>query len=522
MSTGRSWADPSGRADRATRRSAEIGRAVADLRPLLRFRTSGLRGAGRRAAGLALALLVLLTVAASWLPAYLPASLRRMEVMSLLPSAMLGVVVVAGISAAASGGGRELVPRDEAVAFPVSPTTDHLGALLLAPLNIAWLLQAWTLLGATAYVAGPRPGLVLSQLLVLAWLAAATALAQVAGWALEWVRRGPHGVPRIRVLTTLGVLAGSVLVVSGRLLPLLQASPTTEVTVASLQAAGGVTVRYGLVLAGVLLLGLTTVAAGAALAHAVARRPARDEHRLETSAYAARPAPASDLAALVRLDRAGVWRSVSLRRGLLVLAVLPGLVAIGGGLAWDMLAVLPGLVASGGALLFGVNAWCLDGGGALWRDSLPVRPRVAFAARALVLVEVVLVASAGTIALASLRAGAPSVAELSAVAAAAVVVAVQVVSASLRWSVRRPFPVDLRSARATPAPPLVMVGYSARLALSTTLVGLVFAGLGRLSWEWPVLVATPMLLLSLWRLARTGRRWADPGVRSRVVTAVAA
>ena len=46
-------------------------------------------------------------------------------------------VVIGVVSAAASGGGRELVPRDQAVAFPVSPTTDHLGALLMAPLNIA-------------------------------------------------------------------------------------------------------------------------------------------------------------------------------------------------------------------------------------------------------------------------------------------------------------------------------------------------------------------------------------------------
>ena len=44
----------------------------------------------------------------------------------------------------------------------------------------------------------------------------------------------------------------------------------------------------------------------------------------------------------------------------------------------------------------------------------------------------------------------------------------------MRWSVRHPYAVDLRSARATPAPPVVMVGYSARLALTTTLTGLVF------------------------------------------------
>ena len=38
----------------------------------------------------------------------------------------------------------------------------------------------------------------------------------------------------------------------------------------------------------------------------------------------------------------------------------------------------------------------------------------------------------------------------------------------MRWSAQRPYPVDMRSARATPAPPGVMVGYSTRLALSTS------------------------------------------------------
>ena len=78
----------------------------------------------------------------------------------------------------ASGGGRELLARDPAQIHPVSPTTDHLGALLLAPLNIAWLLQAWMLLGVTAYALGTG-SLAPAQIVVLLWLAAATALAQV-------------------------------------------------------------------------------------------------------------------------------------------------------------------------------------------------------------------------------------------------------------------------------------------------------------------------------------------------------
>ena len=519
MSTASSWTDAT---EPRAGRLAEALRAAADVRALLAFRSAGLRGRARRLALVGLATVLTLTVLAGWLPAYLPDTARRTDVLSLLPSAMVGILVIAIVSAAASGGGRELVPRDQAVAYPVSTTTDHLGALLMAPLNIAWLLQAWSLLGATAYVAGAGWGLLLTQLLVLVWMVTATALAQVVGWVLEWVRRGPHGTWAARGLMVAAGLTGAYLVASDQLVPLLQRSPTLEVAVAALQGREGITSSYVETLLVLLVVTAGAVAAGAGVAGAVSRRPARDELRLESSTHHPRPHPASDLVAMLRTDRVGIWRSVPLRRGLMVLAVMPGLVAIAGGLQWEMLPILPGLVASGGALLFGVNAWCLDGRGALWRDSLPVEPGLVFLSRVLVLVEVLIVASFATVVLASLRAGLPDVDELVAVTAAALVVVLQVVSASLRWSVRRPFGVDLRSARATPAPPLVMVGYSARLALSTTLVGLVFSVLVRVSWEWSAAVAVPFLLLSTWRLVRTANAWGVPEVRSRVVATVAA
>jgi hypothetical protein len=212
-----------------------------------------------------------------------------------------------------------------------------------------------------------------------------------------------------------------------------------------------------------------------------------------------------------------------MRRGILVLALGPGLVALANAMPWSQVLVLPGLVASGGVLLYGVNAWSLDGRGLLWRESLPVAPSAVFAARALVMAEWLLAASAVTIVLASLRSGAPTGPEVAALLCTWGVVILQVVAVAMSWSGRRPFAVDLRSARATPAPPAVMVGYSARLAVSTTLTALVFTGLASLPVWWlsPVM-AVPFVAWSTARLLRARRRWLAADSRAAVVVAVVA
>jgi hypothetical protein len=502
----------------------ELDRSLDDLRAVLRFRGSSLDTRARRRLGTGMAVVLLLTLAAITVPAYLRDSLHERNVgdfLPILPSLYLGFLFLTILTASASGGGRELVPRDQAVAFPVSTTTDHFGALLMAPLNVAWLMQAWGLLALTAYVLGPAH-LWASMLPVLVWLALATALAQVAGWLLEWVRRGPHGIWIARGITAafFGLVGG--LIASHRLTDVLDRSPTVRILLAAAWGAGGDWWPWARFLLEAVLATAVVVLLGALPARWALHRSQREELRLESGVQTARPRPRSDLVAMLRIDRSAIWRSVPLRRGLLVLAFMPGLVAFSGHLEWRMIVILPGLVVSGGALLFGVNTWCLDGRGALWRDSLPASPNLAFVSRVIVLYEVLLVSAALTIVLAALRAGTPTVGEVVALACATLVVAAQVVRASMTWSVRRPFAVDLRSARATPAPPVVMVGYSARLALSTTVTGMVFSGLAMLpDWRFTVLLAVTMLLWSSYRLARTASAWTDPLVRSRIVATVA-
>lgn len=493
-------------------------RPVRDVGHLLRFRTASVRHRARF--WWAVLVMVAITAAVAVVPAYVPATdNERLEIAVLLPTAMAGILAIAAVSAVASGGGRELVSRPHAVAFPISPTTDHLGALLLAPLNISWLIQAWVLLGATSYAVGGEQ-LVAAQVVMVLWLLVATAVAQLIAWTVEAVRRLPRGIVLIRVVTGALVAAVVAVQVSGRLTDVLDQIPTRLLVVA---AVSGPSSGWAVVVSIQAVTFVATVALGALPAQLAARRLPHDELRAEADTRMPRALPVSDLAALLRMDRASVWRAVPMRRGMAVLAVGPGLVALLGDLPWETVTILPGLVVSGGALLFGVNAWCLDGRGQLWRDNLPVAPGLVFNARALVLAEFLGFASLITILLASLRAGVPTASELTAILCTLVVVTVQVVGASMRWSDQRPFAVDLRSARATPAPPIVMVGYSARLALSTTITGLLFSGLARVPDPTvSLLVAVPCLAWSTARLLRTRRRWIDPVARARVVTTVSA
>jgi hypothetical protein len=472
---------------RRTGHLAAARRAVQDVGILFRFRKQAVR---RRHLARVLSLVftgITLTVAV--VPAFVPGAGtgdgRSFDVFLLMPTAMAGILVLSMSSAIASGGGRELIAGEEASPYPISATTDHLGALLLAPLNIAWMIQAWILLGSMAYSFGSGR-LLQAQAVIVLWLVFATALAQVIAWAMEAVRRGPAGI-------------------------------------AFTGAVSGWHARWWLTVGALVVGTFVAVVLGAVPAHLAARRLPRDEARMETDQHEPQAMPRTVMGLLVRTDRASVWRSVPMRRGIMVLAIGPGLVALFGNLPWASMTILPGLVASGGALLFGVNAWCLDGRGALWRENLPVRPTALFDARAWVLAEFLGTASLLTVLVGALRAGLPNSYELAALVGTLLVVLLQVVGASMRWSLAHPYPVNLRSARATPAPPAAMVGYSARLATSTTFTGLFFSGAAHVpDWRLSLVIALPCLLWSGGRFTRTRRRWQDPVARARVVATTAA
>lgn len=448
---------------------------------------------------------------------------RSFDITLLAPTAYLSVAVLAVLAPLVAGGGNELFPPEQLAAFPVSTRAQYTASLLLAPLNLAWTVQVVGLVGLTAFATGPRPLLPLALVTCLSYIAMVTVAGQALAWAVVGVRQTQSG--RRLSWAAAVVIAGSSLVVvaAGQVSNALDRAPTTVVVTAGLAGAHGRLGLWVMTTGSVVLLALGAERLGRRASDWALRRPGDAASRLDVHQARRRQARLRARRELLAVDRASVWRSPSLRRGLLVLGVLPGAVAAVAGLDWSSLILLPGLVAAGAGLLFGVNAFCLDGPGAIWLASLPGHATAAFWAKAQVIAETCLVAIVVTVSTGVLRAGrAPAPEEAAALACCAVVTLARVVALCMELSVHHPHRADLRGPRDTPAPPGVMAAYSVRLAVTTTLVAVLFSALAEVaSWQWPVLVAVPFLLLSLRRVVRTATTWQDAGARARVLTTVA-
>jgi hypothetical protein len=450
---------------------------------------------------------------------------RTGEIAALLPSAMLAFVLLCIVAPVTAGGGYELFPEAELVAFPVRVPTLVRLSLVLAPLNIAWYLQVLVLSAATTYAIRGPGGPVIPLAVLLAFLAACTTIGHAIGWTLVGVRRTRRG--RLATWTALAALLAMAawIVMTDRGADMLDLAPTRKVLGAQLRGAQGdvggsaPTVAVLLIACAVGYLVTVRVAAWAL------RRPGD----LGVDGPRARPVrrreqAATERAALLHVDRASVWRSPPIRRGLLVLGVLPVAAAVVASLPWSSIALLPPLVSSGAALLFGVNALSLDGSGATWVSTLPHDPELVLRSKARVVTEVVGGAVVLVLLGAVLRASEPPtvVGVLCVVGSALSCVAV-VVATCMRLSVTRPHRADLRGARDTPAPPGTMALYSARLAATTTLLGLVFsASTFGAPWQAPALVTVGVLAWAAWSWSGTRRRWTSPVLRADVVATVSA
>jgi hypothetical protein len=496
---------------------ATTARAVGALLTLRwqMLRTTRARIGATVAAGVALGLLVGGTAVAAAAPGtYL------VEAGSLLPTVLLAFAVVTAVSGIATGGGTEIVPAAHLVAFPVPPRAVFVGSALLAPFNLAWTVQLLALVWVTSYVAPGASGMLVALPLLLLFVATATALGLALSWWVTGVRETRRGRRASELATAAVVGLVGWLAVSGRLAQTLDASPLADLVVSFVAPDRRNTWLW---LVGLLAVAVLGTRAGFRATAWTLRRREDSAATGESSPVRRRRAPTGELRALVAIDRASVWRSRPIRRGVVVLGVAPGVAAVVGGMSWDDLAILPGLVASGAALLFGVNAFCLDGSGAAWLESTPRAARAAFASKARVTGEVVLVAVLMTILLGGLRAPSPpTLGEVTVVLAAAMAGTSWTVALAMRLSIRRPHKADLRGPRDTPAPPAAMTGYSARLAAMATLLGAAFAMVVRLDTPWPgLLLALALVALALRHLLVSARVWADDRARAGVVTRVA-
>jgi hypothetical protein len=496
---------------------------VRQVAALVALRRRTVRGAAGRRVRFGLGTLPVLFIAAAAGGTRLPAADIAGAIL-LMPTALLAFAIVA-TAATVGGGGRALLSPDEAATFPITPGAEYLGSLLLAPLNVAWLVQALGLVALTGWVAagGGMGGVLVAEVVTLAWLAATSVLAQTIGYAVDLARTSAVGLWAARALGAALVAVVAAVMATGHLVGLLNQAPTIRFVSAIVSGAAFGWRLWAVGVVQILAIGLLAWLPGVLISRRLRRRPPRPQVRVEARDYSTHRDAPNDLLAALRVDRASVWRSAPLRRGLVALAAIPGLAACAAGLDWSLIVLLPGLVTSGAGLLFGVNALSLDGKGAIWRHSLPESPNALLTARMLTVTETCL-AGAGLVLLAAcLRAPqGPTVTEIAAVAAAVICSTAQVVSHCLVWSLSRPYAAGLRDARDQPAPPAAMAGYSARLAVSTTLTAVMFSILARAGATTAVLLlALAVLLLAARRCLVGARLWGDEAVRSRVVATVA-
>jgi hypothetical protein len=441
----------------------------------------------------------------------------------LTPTAFLVFALSAVVSPLAAGGGYDLFPAEQLEVYPVRPSTSFVVTLLMAPLNVAWAVQLAGLLVLTAYVVGAQPGLAAALAFTLVYVAAMTVTGQSLAWIVVGARRRRAGRLILLALVVTTTAAAALTLRSGWQ-PVLDRAPTRHLVIAML--AGG-TRQYVVWGKGLALLVVLTVVATVVGARATAwalRRPPTTTARAWSGAVPRR-SPRRDVGAELRaVDRASVWRAPALRRGALVIALMPAAVGIVARFNWEQIALTTGLVSAGAGLLFGVNIFCLDGSGAVWLASHPHDPRLVFRAKARVLVETCLVSATIAAVASGLRAqAAPKPAELAAVVAAGICCTALVVGTCLRLSVERPHRADLRGPRDTPAPPGTMAVYSTRLAVMTTFAALAVATMAELDrWWLPLAMGAAIAVLGVSAYLRTLTLFVDETTRSRVALTVSA
>ena len=128
-----------------------------------------------------------------------------------------------------AGGGQELFPSEQLDAYPVTARTQFLASLVLTPLNIAWAAQLIALVGLTAFVSEPGPGLMLSVLTCLVFFAAISFAGHALAWFVMGLRQRAWGRRVSWAAGAVLALAAAAIALGGHLSAVLDAAPTTRV-----------------------------------------------------------------------------------------------------------------------------------------------------------------------------------------------------------------------------------------------------------------------------------------------------
>lgn len=497
--------------------------SLAQLRGLFALRWRMIRSDGIRAAMIIAVVVViwLVFIVATGAGALDPVG--RSTAIVLAPQAFAGFGVLALIAPLTTGGGNEVVPTSQLVAYPVRARTVFLGGLVLAPINLVWVLQILALVAETALLAAD--GNVLpAAVTTIVYVAALTAIGQAVAWLVVGLRQSRRGRQLVASTGTSLLVAGVIVIRAGAGKAVLNHSPTRAVVRGLAAGARGETARWLTTTVSLLVITGLALWVGSRLCAWALRRPGDVGATRSSRDVRRRPAHHSPLRMLVAMDRASVWRAPALRRGGLVLGFLPALGAAGAQVPWASLMVLPGLIAAGAGLLFGINAFCLDGSGAIFLASQPADPVLQARAKAIVLAETVFAAVVIAALGGSLRSpGTPTVTEVVGIVLSALACTATIVALGMASSVRRPHRADLIGPRDAVAPPGALTFASVRLAFPAALLGFSLEQSSRLELWWaPALIAVPVLGLCAWSLSRSLTMWSQPLVRARIVQVVSA
>lgn len=504
--------------------SGDIG-ANRQLVALLRLRWQMIRSRPLRGAIAALTVLPAALVIAGLLGIQSLPEDQSFNLAIATPTFYVGFLVLAVLAPLVSGGGYELYPPSQLMAYPIKPATAFRGTLILAPINLAWMINVVALLVITGFAPGDLAWGPTSRALltVTAFIGAATIAGHTIGWLVMGIRQSQLGRLLTNAAGALVVLAGLLIFWTDNVIPLLDNSPTKHVLLGAYDGYQGNYDAWLVVVGSLVIGGMILLKAGDAVTGWALRRPGDHADRTSSRSLPRRRWSHSVLFSLLSMDHASVWRSTPLRRGVLVLVLVPGVVSAFAGMSWQSLILVPGLIAAGAGLLFGINAFTLDGAGSVWLSTLPGWASPAYLAKSLVFLEVAMAAVLSAFIGGSLRAQPPNaVSEVTAAMMSAICCAALVVALGMRSSLRNPHRAELQGPRDTPATPGVMAAQSMRFAIVTTFTSLYFALLAYSgAWWLPLLGAVPVVLLSGLHWYRTGLAWVHPHVRASVVLTVA-